>query len=300
MVKGVLIGLANIIPGVSGGTFALILGIYDRLINALAGIKVDILKKIINPRTFIQEIKKTDIIFLIQIGSGAVISIVSCSWFMEYVLKEYPGIMLSLFMGLIVPSVAVPYRMISKRSLNNILWIIPGIILVLALYSIQAGFYKPVLPVIFLSGVFAVSAMILPGISGSFLMLLMGVYEEVIRNIKSFTAGFDLDSFVFLSVFAAGCLLGLVIFVRLMKMLFNKYSDKTMFFLIGLVIGSFVVLWPFKEYPQTLIHNVDIAVITSKNRLPVDIKEIAVNSVFFVLGLVGSWGLIRIAKGKDK
>jgi putative membrane protein len=300
IVKGFLIGIANIIPGVSGGTFALILGIYDRLIKALGEINFKIFKLILSPAEFIKEFKKMDGFFLLEIAAGAVVAIGALSWVIDHALSNYPGMTLAFFMGLIIPSIAVPYKMIDKKNMRNFFFILPGIILVIAIYNFKFVVINISLPVVFISGFLAISAMILPGISGSFLLLVFGVYESVVNNIKLFTSSFELSSFIFLVTFAAGCILGLVLFVRLMKLLFKKYPDQTLYFLIGLVLGSIVVLWPFKDYSALTSDKVEISVTTAKNIMPAGIKEVFIFAGFFVAGMLGSFGMNRIANDGDK
>lgn len=300
IVKGFLIGIANVIPGVSGGTFALILGIYDRMIKALGGINLNIARLIFSPAKFIKEFKKMDGFFLLELAAGAVVAIGSLSWVIDYVLRIYPAMTLAFFMGLIIQSIAVPYKMIEKKGARNFIFILPGIMLVMAVYNLKFDVVEISLPVVFISGVLAVSAMILPGISGSFLLLVFGLYESVINNIKLFTASLELGSFIFLVTFALGCMAGLVLFVRLMKLLFKKYPDKTLAFLIGLVLGSIVVLWPFKDYPKLTSEKIEIGIISSKNIMPAGIKEVMISLVFFASGMLGALGMNRLANDGDK
>lgn len=299
-IKGILIGIANIIPGVSGGTFALILGIYDRLIRAVGGININFFKSIISPANFIKEFKKIDGVFLLEIAAGAIVSIAALSWVIDYILKIYPGMTLAFFTGLIIPSISVPYKMIEKKSIGNFLFILPGILLVLCVYNLKFTVIQLSPPVIFLSGALAISAMILPGISGSFLLLVLGVYETVVNNIKVFTSSLNFESFIFLTTFGAGCIVGLVLFARLMRLLLRKYMNRTLYFLIGLVLGSIIVLWPFKDYPEVGMGKIKIAVTTSRNILPESSKDILIFGGFFVLGFLGSFGLNRLAKNNDK
>lgn len=300
LVKGMLIGIANIIPGVSGGTFALILGIYDRLIMALGGFDLEMLKKITAPRDFASEFTKKDGFFLIQILSGALIAIGVFSWLIDHLLKNHPSMTLSFFMGLIIPSIAIPYKMIEKKSILNGFFIIPAVVLVIIIYNIKAPFSEVSLGIAFFSGLIAICAMILPGISGSFLLLVIGVYETVLSNIKAFTASFEIESFIFLAVFGSGCIAGLFLFVRLMKILLKKYKDRTLYFLIGLVIGSVIVLWPFKDYNSIGPEKIEIAITTSKNIMPEDIREVYYCLFFIVMGFLSSFGFNFIEKKGNK
>ncbi|MFH1416286.1 MAG: DUF368 domain-containing protein [Elusimicrobiota bacterium] len=298
--KGFLIGIANIIPGVSGGTFALILGIYDRLIAALSSIDIEFIRKAAKPSEFFVELKKRDQLFLIQILVGALAAIGMFSWIVDYLLKNYSGMTLAFFFGLIVPSICIPYGMIRDGKVKNFLFILPGVLLVWVIYNIKFGITDISLPVVFAGGMLAISAMILPGISGSFVLLIIGLYEEIVLNIKVFTSSMDTGAFIVLSVFGAGCITGLLLFVRLMKILLKKHRNSTLCFLIGLVIGSAVVLWPFKEYPEPGDGKTEIAVTTAKNRMPAGSKETVFYSLAFLGGFIGAAGMNRIAKAGHK
>ncbi len=302
--KGMLIGIANIIPGVSGGTFALILGIYDRLIQSIGKIDGKLLILIIHPKRFFEEFKKNDGIFLSVIIAGALLSIAALSWIMEYLLINHPGLTLSFFIGLIAPSIAVPYKMIENKGIRNFIYILPGISIVLFIYffrtfvSLSQG---AAFPVLFLSGVLAVSAMILPGISGSFILLIMGVYQQIISNIKSFTATFNMDSFIVLVVFGLGCVVGMVLFVRAMKFLLVRFRNKTLYFLIGMVLGSLVVLWPFKNYAELMnVDKTEISIFNAENILPDDAGTAAWYFLLIIIGLAGSYGLRKSIGGRKE
>ncbi len=298
VIKGLLIGLANIIPGVSGGTFALVLGIYTRLIDAVNKLSFNIF----NPSKFKSEFKKADGAFLLQLFGGALMAIAGLAWIMDYLLKFHPGPTLAFFAGLIIASVVIPYRMIEKKNFKNIIYIIPGILLVYFIYWFR--FAAPgadlSLFTLFISAAVAISAMILPGISGSFILLILGVYQPIITNIKSFLFHPTLDSFRVLTIFGLGCLAGLVFFVRVMQYLLHKQRDKTLSFLVGLVAGSLIVLWPFKAYPNTVLaEKVDIAIITARNIMPTSAGELFYYLIFFTAGIVGARGLKLLEKNKD-
>ncbi|MBN2407585.1 MAG: DUF368 domain-containing protein [Elusimicrobia bacterium] len=298
IVRGLLIGIANIIPGVSGGTFALILGIYDRLIKALSGITFGLFKNILSAGRFWQDLKAADIFFLIHILAGAVISIASLSWFIDGALRDYPAQTLAYFIGLIIPSISVPYRMIQKKSISGLVFVLAGIAAVVSVNNLKFASADISLPFVFFSGIIAISAMILPGISGSFVLLVLGVYEHIVSSIKSFTSTFSLESFVILAVFSSGCLAGLTGFARLMRLLLKKYTDRTLYFLIGLVAGSVAVLWPFKDYPAVTGQKIEIAVTTSANVMPGGLREVSIALFFLLLGFVCSFGLSYIANKK--
>ncbi|MBN1550710.1 DUF368 domain-containing protein [bacterium] len=287
--KGILLGIANIIPGVSGGTFALILGIYERILNALQSINADAIKTVFalltkrfnreSRQDFLDLLRRIDALFLCYLGIGAVIAIFALSFLIGWLLSEHPSLTLSFFIGLIIPSIAVPWKMMgNNRSLGSILWIIPGAA-VTVLVSLAFITTKPAsdnLLWCFISGAIAISAMILPGISGSFVLLVMGQYQNVLLKLQSLLEGLksaklDLGSFIWLSVFALGCIAGLIFFARFLNYLMRRFRAPTLAFLIGLIIGSFWVLWPFKEYdqPASQEHNVSQVELSEKTGNPV-------------------------------
>ncbi len=299
-IKGIVIGLANIIPGVSGGSLALVLGIYTRIIDSVNKLNFNILL----PSQFKNEFRRVDGLFLIQILCGALVAIAFLARLMDYLLKYYPAPTLAFFGGLILVSITIPYSMISVKKIKNLVYIIPGTLLIIAIYrfwSIRPGAELSFF-IVFISAAVGISAMVLPGISGSFILLMLGVYEPIVGHVKSFASvPPDLKSFSVLFVFGLGCLAGILFFVRIMKYLLHKKRDKTLAFLVGLVAGSLVVLWPFKEYPDTdLVEKVDIAIITAPNTLPDSTKQAGLYSMFFLAGMAGGKGIKLLEKINNK
>ncbi len=321
--KGGLIGIANIIPGVSGGTFALILGIYERLLRALHAIDVSVIKDTAALLTsgfsrksrekFMKQLIRLDFLFLASLGVGAVTAIMACTFLIEWMLKDYPSITLAFFIGLIIPSIAVPWRMMgSNRSMTTMLWMIPGITLTVAIsFAFQhIPSSNDNLVWCFITGMIAISAMILPGISGSFVLLVMGQYENVLGKIKAVQIGLasgsiEMAAWIWLAVFAVGCVAGLLVFARLLGFLLKRYRSITLVFLIGLIIGSFWVLWPFKDYdyrmdlPETMSaetrarveEKTKIRVATAPNTWPDDTSDVLFCLLSMGIGLAGAIGL---------
>ncbi len=319
-VKGVLIGVANIIPGVSGGTFALILGIFDRLIAALGEINLTTLKVAASviARGFnrdaradlAREIERIDLWFLVQLGVGAVASIMGLSFLMDYLLVEHPAVTLAFFIGLILPSMAIPWRMMDRRSLGVLLWLLPGVALTVGVslaFKPDAS-ASPSLVVAFFSGAVAVSAMILPGISGSFVMLVLGQYQNVLQNLQALQRGaaharIDWAALVWLLALAAGCVVGLMTFARLLNYVMKRFRSATLAFLIGLIVGSFWVLWPFKDYAAGAQVKgrrgevkLKVKVATAPNRLPQSGKELGACALALLLGLGGAVGVNKLGE----
>jgi len=322
LIKGFLIGIANIIPGVSGGTFALILGIFDRLVNALKSFDLGLVKTLTvsarhpfaadSRRKLGTEWKRTDAAFLLLIGGGAVLSLATCAWVFDYLLKEQPGMTLAFFIGLIVPSIAVPYRMMSRRGALQLFWILPGAALTvwLAQCDVSGTTGEPGFAVIFLGGMLAISAMILPGVSGSFCLLILGLYQATLSHIKAMTHAPKMESLVFLGTLGLGCVVGLVLFSRIMSFLLKRFRSATLAFLIGLIIGSFWVLWPIKDYGSGAVvrdssgaEKKDIVIATAPNRLPGDQEGDLVlcgkAGLALLIGLAGAAGVGRLGKVKE-
>ncbi|MCW7469883.1 DUF368 domain-containing protein [Leptospira kanakyensis] len=315
LLNGFLIGIANLIPGVSGGTFALILGLYDRLITAITSLNLDTIKVSLAlvfgfwkedvRQRFAAEMKRIDFWFLVFLGIGLLLSVISGAKLIQFLLQNHPQATLALFIGLIFPSLAVPYKLIEKHSFFVWLFLIPGILLTIVpsfFMGDTTGSENPLIA--FLTGAIAISAMILPGISGSYIMLVLGEYQIVIGKLSTIL---EPSSIVFLGAFAIGCLLGLLIFTHFVKWLFVKYKSHTMTFLLGLILGSFFILWPFKDYAngQSIVGRSgevkrDIQIATAKNVLPKDFEEAQIPLAALVFGLVLGFGLNKLESLQEK
>lgn len=300
LIIGFCIGLANIIPGVSGGTFLLIFGIYERVINILnklgvtvvkegAGHLISLLKDSDKKKSWeniLLYVKEYDLSFLVRIIAGAGIAIVVLSSVMKMLLLNHFSVTYALFFGLILVSIIIPIKLFTEKKIHLIFFFLLGTVLTVyistavnpydkakgksdiykerLIYSEKSGVkegknddkkkfaytgqYTPrELGYSALCGATAVSAMVLPGISGSLVMILMGEYFEIISAISGMKT-LALDYFVFLGCFALGMVFGLLLFARFVDFVFKRYYNKTMSFLIGLMAGSLYTLWPFKKY----------------------------------------------------
>jgi len=298
LIKGLLIGVANIIPGISGGTFALILGIYERLINAIGNLNGDFLKDLLSGK-IVPALRKIDFWFLVRIFLGAVISIVLLSRVIEYFLEEQHDPTYAFFVGLIIPSIAVPWAMMRKRKMPEVLWFVVGLVFLLVLTigfgrlndmkleikaaadSVSSTMLHAPWQLLYaiLCGALAISAMILPGISGSFVLLLLGQYKNVIHAINE-------RDIIFVGAIGLGTVIGIILFTRLLKMLLKKYHSQTIAFLIGLMVASLYTLWPFKE----MIVKDGLMLHTSINIMPV------INSNFWIslLSFAGGFAIVTI------
>lgn len=240
--KGMAMGAADVVPGVSGGTIAFISGIYEELINSLKSINLDSIKLLLKGdfKAFWNAINGN---FLITLLTGILISIFSLAKLIHYLLDTQPILVWSFFFGLILASIVFVGQKIKSYNLTTILFFLIGG--AIAFYvTIAAPTTTPDgLIFVFISGVIAICAMVLPGISGSFILLLMGKYHYILGSVKSL-------NLPVLIVFALGCGIGIISFARVVSFLFNKYHDATVALLTGFMLGSMNKVWPWKEVLQ--------------------------------------------------
>ncbi|WP_090276227.1 DUF368 domain-containing protein [Halopseudomonas litoralis] len=232
-------GAADVVPGVSGGTIAFITGIYDRLLAAISACTPNKLVWLLRGR--IRETwQSIDGNFLVALLAGVVTSIATLANLISYLLGEHPELVWSFFFGLILVSVVLVGREIQRWNLWTLAMLLVGAAFAYVI-TVAAPLQWPVNPVmIFLAGAIAICAMILPGISGSFILLLLGLYATVLGAVRSFDV-------TLLTVFIFGCLVGILSFSRLLSWLLQHARDVTLAFLTGLMLGSLNKVWPWKQ-----------------------------------------------------
>lgn len=248
--RGVAMGAADVVPGVSGGTIAFITGIYEELIESLNNINIGALKVLMKEgiKPFWKHINGTFFVFLF---GGIAISILSLSKMVLYLLENEPVLLWSFFFGLIIASVWLIGKSIEKWNANVIIALIIGTSIAFYISTIQTVAQGSESWYIVLSGAIAICAMILPGISGSFILVLLGTYELVLGAIKE-------KDLVIIGFFAIGCIIGLMSFARLLKLLFTKFKEVTIALLTGFMIGSLYKVWPWKnEFGSVIVTHSD-------------------------------------------
>ena len=248
--KGVFMGIADAIPGISGGTIALLLGIYEELIRSISELKLSLffeLKKGFNPFW-----KKLNGNFLLALISGIGISLISFVKISANFLESFPLFIWSFFLGLIFATVNVIYKLIKQWSGLNFFFLIMSIIFsyFLSSFSIYETDEISLLYILF-SGLIASSAMILPGISGSLILVILGVYAYLIKSLDNL-------EMIVIFTFISGALIGLLGFSRILKYLFNKHRDITYTIMLGLVIGSIEKVWPWNKSFSTELSNLNL------------------------------------------
>lgn len=237
--RGVAMGAADVVPGVSGGTIAFISGIYDRLLAAIAACTPDKLVWLLRGR-IADTWRAIDGAFLVTLLAGIICSIATLARLITYLLANHGLLVWSFFFGLIVVSVYLVGREIPRWNLAAIVAAVLGGAFAY-LITVASPLALSMTPLnVFLGGCIAICAMILPGISGSFILLLLGLYSGVLQAVKS--ADFGL-----LGLFALGCVTGLLSFARLLSWLLRHARSVTLAFLTGLLVGSLNKVWPWKQ-----------------------------------------------------
>lgn len=232
-------GAADIVPGVSGGSIALITGIYEKLLDSIKSIDTDALRLLFKGR-FAAFWKHINGKFLLTLFSGILFSIFSMSRAITYLMDEHPIPLWSFFCGLIIISAIIILRDIKNWNVGVILCLLVGIVFAYWVTGLPPTTSPDAVWFTFLAGVIAITAMILPGISGSFLLLILGQYERVLQAVN------DRDILT-LGLFGLGCVVGLLSFSRLISWFLKKYHAMTLAFLSGIMLGSINKIWPWKE-----------------------------------------------------
>lgn len=237
--KGMAMGAADVVPGVSGGTIALIAGIYERLLAAISACTPDKLLWLLRGRVR-EAWRAIDGTFLVSLLAGVLTSIAAFANLIGYLLEAHPELIWSFFFGLILVSVYVVGREVRRWNIWTALLVLLGAVFAYMITVAGPLQWSAAPLMIFLAGAIAICAMVLPGISGSFVLVLLGLYATILGAVRSF----DL---ALLAVFALGCVVGLLSFSRLVSWLLQHARSATMALATGLLIGSLNKVWPWKQ-----------------------------------------------------
>ena len=238
-IKGMTMGIADLIPGVSGGTVAFITGIYEELIDSLSELKFSLIKDL-RKKGFKYIWEKINAPFLISLFFGIFISVLLFSKFITWLLVGYPILTWSFFFGLVLSSIFYVIKKIEKWNLIIALLLIAGTFVAYKITKLEAFNSTDGYLYIFISGAVAICAMILPGISGAFILVLMGSYSSILQAISN-------KEILKILSFGAGAIIGLLTFSKFLKFLFNKYKNETFSILTGFMTGALVKIWPWKK-----------------------------------------------------
>ncbi|WP_046757415.1 DUF368 domain-containing protein [Kordia jejudonensis] len=251
--KGLAMGAADVVPGVSGGTIAFISGIYEELITSINNVNLDLLKTLKNDGFKAAWTQLNgNFLFALLIGIG--ISILSLAKLIKSLLNSEPILLWAFFFGLVVASILFIGKQIKAWNWKTIFGFTLGAIVAYYITTLPGGEESVSASwFIFLAGALAICAMILPGISGAFILVLLGAYEPVLTAI-------DNRDFKTIAIFAVGAIIGLLSFSKLLKWLFNNYKNLTLAILTGFILGSLNKIWPWKEVltTRTNSHGVEV------------------------------------------
>lgn len=245
--KGLAMGAANVIPGVSGGTIAFITNIYERLINSLKSFDLKALNLLFNGK--IRElIVKVDFWFLLSVLGGVAVSILSLAKLLEFLFINYETLTLAFFFGLIIASIIAVGTQVESWSVSTIVSLITGTVIAISIAFLPPANANDAIGYVFLCGIVAVCSMILPGLSGSYILLLMGNYILVLQAVSGI-------NFKIIIPLMVGCVVGLLLFSRLLSYLFAHYKSQTIALLTGFVTGSLIIIWPWKTAEYLIVED---------------------------------------------
>jgi putative membrane protein len=242
-IKGFCMGAADVVPGVSGGTMAFILGIYRELIESIRSLDLYVVKNIFKGQ-FKKAFKHTKWPFLLPVAMGILTAIFSIAQLLSWLLDTHPIFIWAFFFGLVLASIIYIAKELESWRISMVAWMMAG--------SFSSFYIVGQIPAetpetawfLFFSGALAICAMILPGISGAFILVLLGKYAYVLNAVKN-------HDYLILLIVSAGAAFGLVAFVRVLHWLFHRYQQVTIALLSGLMLGSLRKIWPFKESLST-------------------------------------------------
>lgn len=238
-IKGLAMGAADVVPGVSGGTVAFITGIYERLLTALSRVDVQLFS-LLRKWQIKSAWQYLDGSFLVVLFSGVLSSILSLAKIITFLLAQYPILVWAFFFGLILASALYIIRQIPKWNASVCIAVLIGIVIAVLITSLKPADIVATPYNVFFAGAIAICAMILPGVSGSFLLLMMGLYQPILTAIKQ-------ADLVLLGCFAAGAGIGLLSFAKFLNYLLARFHNITLAFLTGFLFGSLKLVWPWKQ-----------------------------------------------------
>lgn len=242
VVRGFCMGSADVVPGVSGGTIALVFGIYERLVHNVrqGAIALGALVRL-DGRVAIERLRRVEWGFFLALLAGIGIAVLSLARIIDYQLENHPIGTSAVFLGLVLGSIPIAWWAIRRPGAVHVLIVLLVAVATFGLLGLRSATVdEPGSPFVFVAGAVAICAMILPGISGSFILLMLGVYDYVLDAVKDNDLGV-------LAVFGAGAVVGLALFSSLLDWLLRRFHDVVVAGLVGLMVGSLRVLWPWPD-----------------------------------------------------
>jgi putative membrane protein len=297
--KGIGMGAANVIPGVSGGTVALITGIFEKLINAIKSIDLRA-ARLAKAGRYKELAEHISLYFLLAVLCGVAVSIISLARMLEYLFGTYPVYLWAYFFGLILASVYFVGKTVEHWAPVVVSAFIVGSVLALGITFVNPAAPNESFPYLFICGVVAMCSMILPGLSGSFVLILMGNYELIINSINTL-------HFAVLMPVGAGAVIGIMVFARFLSWLYRRFRDPTIAFLAGFILGSLGIIWPWKNVQYMynaageIIVRHGVPQIRYTPALPGGVDaELLIALVLAIAGIATIWGMESAASDKKR
>ncbi|MEC7863618.1 MAG: DUF368 domain-containing protein, partial [Bacteroidota bacterium] len=285
--KGMGMGVANVIPGVSGGTIALITEIYEELINSLKSFDTKALKLLFSFK--IKElIQHTNFYFLAAVFSGSIMSVFTIASLFKYLFANYPVLIWAFFFGLILASVIFVGKRVENWDVQSTMALIIGTTIAVSLSLMTPATENSNLFFVFICGIIGISGMILPGLSGSYILILLGNYKLLMV-----TAVTDFK-ITLLSIFFLGSVFGLMSFSHLLSWVLKKYKDATLALLTGFILGSLNIIWPWKEVAKSVKIN---GKVEYNYFFP---NEMSNNTLFAIILIVAGFLLVYFLENSSK
>jgi len=276
-------GAADVVPGVSGGTIAFITGIYEELVNSIKSINPSAVRLLVTGRwaSFWKHVNGN---FLLSVFAGIAVSVITLAHVLEYLLEQHPVLIWSFFFGLILASSWIVARKVGKWDYPKVVALAGGIGAAFYITSVTPATTTDAVWFVFMAGALASCAMILPGISGSFILLLLGKYLFALRAVNE---RIILD----LLILGSGAVIGLILFSNLLSWLLRKYHDVTVAVLVGFMIGSLNKIWPWKETLETIVVDGEVRPLLEKNVVP---SVSSADDRFWIALLMAAAGILAI------
>ncbi len=294
--KGMAMGAADVVPGVSGGTIAFITGIYDTLLESIRRINPKLIS-VLKEKGIKGAFEHINGTFLIALFAGILTSIFTLARFITWMLHTHPIPLWSFFFGLIIVSVIHMFKQVDRWALTRFIAVILGAAFAYGITVVNPVSMDPTPVNIVIAGAIAICAMILPGISGSFILLLLGMYAPILGAAKSMDV-------VTLGLFAMGCVVGLLTFSHVLSWILRNYRDIALTFLTGLMIGTLGKIWPWKETLTWRINSHGEQVpLVEQNLSPFNFEHVTGQPallgyaiIAMILGIAIVWGLEKFAQ----
>ncbi len=294
--KGMAMGAADVVPGVSGGTIAFISGIYEELLNAISAVNVKTLK-LWKTEGFGSVWKAVNGNFLVALLLGIFISVISLAKLISWLLENKPVLVWSFFFGLVLASVIYVAKQIKQWNIITAFLLIIGAVLAYYITTLQPLISENSSPLfMFLAGALAICAMILPGISGAFILVLLGAYKPVLEAVHN-------RDLKLIAIIAAGAVVGLLTFSKILKWLFHHYRNQTLAVLTGFIFGSLNKIWPWKKVLETKLIENKIVIIKEVSISPFSFDgnmQLAQAIILAIIGFAVILLLEKLAVSADK